>query len=170
METHKIDSTKPDWWTLSIDSAYLGDTEISTPQYGIIDSGTSYIGLTDPAYEVFAVHMESLGFTDDNSDFFQTNNATCDEYIDQLPSLFFTLSNPSKTYALPPAAYMQSNWFGYKCAALVSMTTNSDDMIILGATFMRWYYVVFNSVNMTVSLAERPGYNYPISPFGVDAS
>jgi len=70
---------------------------------------------------------------------------------DQLEDLSFTIDDT--VYTIPPKGYLTTGANETGCYAMVSYLPDSQDMYILGDTFIRNFYPIFNYDDFTVTLA-----------------
>jgi len=69
----------------------------------------------------------------------------------RLEDLSFTIDDT--LYTIPPIGYLTQGMGDGGCYAMVSYLPDSQDMYILGDTFIRNFYPIFNYDNFTVTLA-----------------
>jgi hypothetical protein len=80
-----------------------------------------------------------------------TNEYTCDYLSGVLEPLSFVLDD--ETYTIPASGYLVKDYSDFECTAMVSYLPDANNMYILGDTFIRNYYTIFNYEDFTVTLA-----------------
>jgi len=108
--------------------------------------------LTKSTYDDFKTNLENVGFYCAGSTC-KTYAKNCEKMAPLLDDLTFTIDDTM--YTIPPLGYLTSD--GSACYAMVSYLPNSQDMYILGDTFIRNFYPIFNYHDYTVTLAMCEG-------------
>ena len=87
------------------------------------------------------------------------SNQPCSNFSSELSSITFKLSNTN--YVIQPDGYLLSNTMGHTCVIAISYVSDSQNMYILGDTFIRNFYTVFdyqtNKVKFGISSNAPPG-------------
>lgn len=162
MISHKI-TDLASWWELSLTGASYGSKDIYTgTRHVIVDTGTSLLTLTKSSYDDFKSELESAGFFCAGS-VCETFGKPCSDKYDELKDLNFMIDETM--YTIPPAGYLTTGSDDVGCYAMVSHLPNSQDMYILGDTFIRNFYPIFNYDDYTVTLAMCVDCLGTITPF-----
>ena len=121
------------------------------PCLTLIDTGTSYITMPSTEYDSLVTYLNSVvsSCVTDNSQFM------CPESdVDKLPTLWFQLGG----HALPltPSEYFVDNSCssGYTCLGISSTDSMGSHTYILGDTFLRSYYAVFDESEYKVGFGS----------------
>ncbi|XP_063053296.1 gastricsin-like [Engraulis encrasicolus] len=136
------------WWEISMQGFQMNGQETGWCAQGcaaIVDTGTP--GLSIPSSYFYGI-MQTIGAQQYNGRYYtQCNNAN-------LPTLSVTISGVS--LPIPPSAYLQQAGNGY-CIFGMSPSNQQDmsgrPMWILGDTFLRPYYSVYDRANNRVGFA-----------------
>ena len=143
------------WWRVALDSVDLGDHNLVSggDATGIIDTGTSLIA--GPP-EVVKTLMDILGAKPSKTlGFLPTGlyEVDCDQ---DAPDLEFTLGGKKFSLGLDVYSLRQTHWFKKdSCVLLIQgLNVGQDGMWILGDTFMRKYYTLFDFENSRVGFAD----------------
>lgn len=142
------------YWTVNLKKAAVGDTMIITStKSAIIDSGTSFLAMPDTELRSL---VDLLGSVHGFNCWFDEHNAlyACDcpdinEYKDNFPPLKITLGE-TNTYEVPSKDYTHRE---QGICFLTVLQLQGDDFWILGDSFMRNYYAIFDLDNRRVGLA-----------------
>jgi len=134
----------------------------SAPCLALIDTGTSYITVPTAVYESLIDYILSYvansGSTAQclryNTDFMcATKSYTPDE---DLPYLWFQLGGYA--FKLSPSQYMltgsDSCAVGYDCMGISALDSMGEHTYILGDTFLRYFYVVFDESNARIGIGS----------------
>lgn len=149
-------------WILSMQAVLFGGTTSSFCASAscpvLVDTGTSFIGMPSTAFNAFASAVESARSDcslDSGSGLLRCNRATSAG----LPSLGFSLQG--SLFTVTGADYFQSGVIGVMSIDVSS----SSSLWILGDTFLKTYYTVFDLDNRKIGIAgAKPG--VPYSPPG----
>eukprot|EP01127_Copromyxa_protea_P005276 TRINITY_DN15228_c0_g1_i1.p1 TRINITY_DN15228_c0_g1~~TRINITY_DN15228_c0_g1_i1.p1 ORF type:complete len:371 (-),score=98.66 TRINITY_DN15228_c0_g1_i1:23-1135(-) len=131
------------YWLISLDDVTVGKTDVGGCNgwlaycKAIVDTGTSLIVLPTDAFNTLS---SAIG----------TVNSDCSN-IDSLPTIDFTFNSGSLTLPLSPSTYVIKD----PQAGCVLGIQGSDGLPfwILGDTFMRQYYTVFDRDNNQIGFA-----------------
>jgi len=131
-----IDVTQQTYWSIAIGGFSVNGKAVACTSgcKGIVDTGTSVI--VGPTAQINAI-LSALNVKSD-----------CSNY-NTLPSLTVTLSG--NQFIIPPAIYVLKS--GGQCAPLIQGELGST-LWILGDTFIRGYYTVFNRGTNKVGFAK----------------
>jgi len=144
------------WWSVNYNGAsYNNQTLIAKAPvaYAIIDSGTSFIYLPESEYYAFKDFLGRIDGMDCSQLYCFSNTKTCEILAPSMKSLSFVLD--ATTYTIPPLGYLLTPDWQYteKCLVPISYTPDSQKIMILGDTFMRNFYTVFDFKGNKVKLA-----------------
>ena len=148
------------WWTVSLDDLKYNGKSIFTSavNYAIFDSGTSFIYLPKTDWDAFNSSISQVEGLNCSThvkhgvdQYCKSKTKTCEQLKDDLGSLKFKLQ--SVTYTIPPKGFLLDNILGAKCVVGVSYISDSNNMVILGDTFMRNFYVSLEYENYRIGLA-----------------
>ena len=154
--------TDKTYWTVKLRKATVGDTMVVTSTNdAIIDSGTSYIAMPTSDLLSLVDMLDTVhGFKCAYEDFNKLYACNCPDltvYKETFPPLKVTLSE-SNTYEIPYTDYTQRR---SNLCYLTIMPLGEQDFWILGDSFMRNYYAIFDLDNNRVGLAG----SYTMEPF-----
>ena len=125
-------------------SVQLGDATIARNVQAIIDTGTTLIIFPKKLME-----WVSLFYGTERQENGLLYKIDCD--ISRLPSMTFNMGN-GLTLTLPPELLIYRIDTGNNCYA--SFTTMDHDFIILGDTFLRHYYTIFDYQKPEIRIAH----------------
>jgi len=101
--------------------------------------------------------MTEVGFdcNDSSAGYCYSTTTTCDSFAANMKNLTITLD--SIEYNIPPLGYMLTPGPNYaeKCIVPIASAPDSEGIAMLGDTFMRNYYTVFNFSKNTVQMAPN---------------
>ena len=119
----------------------------------LIDTGTSFIGVPANFYDTFLHRVTSA--RPDCIPHGTTQIMTCSSTsTHSLPSLAFTLS-ASHTYTLEPADYLTDHTIGIMpLHTSLHGSASSVQLFILGDTFLRCFYTVFDMESGAIGIAN----------------
>lgn len=151
------------WWTLSLDGVWAGDTDIydSETKYAIVDTGTSFMYLSQSDYLEYVTQLQNADSSIScSTDYCESTLNQCSYYDGKAPDIILQLGR--RQYTIPVAGYtIPAGVFGSKCIFAVSSIPNSQNMYILGDTFIRNFYSVFdyqrNQIGLAVSASAPEG-------------
>lgn len=114
----------------------------------LVDSGSSFIGLPSTLYTTVSNIIIS-----NRADCSSDNNviACTDNHINNLPDFGLQLTDihgVQRDFIITPQEYMYQNIIGIQ---QISTHSSNLDIIIIGDTFLKNYYTIFNMDNHTVS-------------------
>jgi len=136
-----VNLTSATYWEINVDSIAVGTGYESAPnQKGIVDSGTSFI--VGPKAEIRKL-AASVGATANFMGEYTVDCAT----VDDLPDVTFTINGID--YSIPGNKVIIRS--GNTC--LFTFVGEDFGLWILGDTFMRQFYTVFNYEEQTVGFA-----------------
>eukprot|EP01083_Nonionella_stella_P067571 178794_1 len=153
-ETEELSTTSSSyvWMDTCMDTA---------PCLALIDSGTSYITMPSATYQKLMQYL--VEYTDGTnahcvvhrSEFMCSSKAY--EPDDDLPVLWFQIG--MNAFKLLPNQYMltgsDSCAVGYDCLAISFLDSMGDHTYILGDTFLRKYYLVFDETNYRIGIGSN---------------
>ena len=136
-----------DYWRIDLDKAVIGDVKVLTStDTAIIDSGTTFIAMPDYDLESLVQLLDSVyGIRCTESSSLHT--CTCPDALNdqsELPeALKITLSG-TNTYEVPLSEIIINDDFSFTGCSLAVMGLGNADFWILGDSFMRQYYSIFD--------------------------
>jgi len=150
------------FWMIKMDKLVVENTTIISNQNIIIDSGTTLVVISTPAYNALLLNLGINNAVDSGG------NIDC-SYQSSLPNVLFYFNGTS--FPLSPNYYILPSSpncaFGFQGD---DSLVNSGNSWIAGDVFMRAYYSIFDIANMQVGFANlTPGLQTPpSSPSGLD--
>ena len=81
------------------------------------------------------------GEWDCDTELYCTSTTECGYFVYMLSDLVIQMDNTD--YPITPSGFLVENYNNYTCAAMVSNISDSQNMLLLGDTFFRNYYVEF---------------------------
>jgi len=135
-----VDLTSATYWEITVDSISAGSYESSPNQAAIVDSGTSFI--VGPTEEISKL-AAAVGAT---ANYMGEYTVDCDA-VDTMPDVVVTINGID--YPIPAKKTIIKS--GNTC--LFAFSGANFGLWILGDTFMRVYYTVFNYEEQTVGFA-----------------
>jgi len=156
--SHDISAKNNQWWTLNYAGTSYGGLALASPvpvKFAIVDTGTSFMYLPLSEYATLSSNLGNIGFDCSTGDYCFSNTKTCDEFAGSMKNL--TIQLDSVEYNIPPLGYMLTPDAKYleKCIVPIASVPNSEGIAMLGDTFMRNYYTVFNFSENTVKMAPN---------------
>ena len=151
-----IIATESDLLSTDVQYLWIDSCVDSNPCLALIDTGTSYITMPSAIYYKLIDYL--VDYTSNtvhcikyNSDFM----CSTDKYTsDDLPTLWFQIGGYG--FKLSPNQYMltgsDSCAIGYDCMAISFLDSMGEHTYILGDTFLREYYLVFDETNYRIGL------------------
>ena len=161
------DNTMNNWWTLPLKGLQYNNKNIFKSQvnYAIIDSGTSFIYLPKTDWDAFNSSIStveglscSTHVKNGADQYCKSFTKTCDELQDSIGTLAIELE--SVKYTIPAKGFLIENILRAKCVVGISYISDTNDMVILGDTFMRNFYISFEYENSRVGLAVNKNAPY----------
>ena len=149
-----------DWWTLSLTNTYFGSTSVMTSAvaYAILSTGQSMIYLAKTDFKNFQQMIQDAGPNSRANIVCRTvlyeycfSSLPCSNFTSELQPLTIRLENTN--FVIPPAGYLLENTMNHQCVIAVSYISDGREMYILGETFLRNFYAVFDYTTNKVQLA-----------------
>ena len=133
------ENTDPDYWSLKLKKAQIGDTMVITgTNHAIIDSGTSYLAMPESALKSLTSLLDTVyGYQCEFDDYNYLYACACPDlelFKSTFPSLKVTLSE-SNTYEIPASDFVERE-DGY-CFLLINKLSSDANFWILGDIFLR---------------------------------
>ncbi|KAI9206938.1 aspartic peptidase domain-containing protein [Polychytrium aggregatum] len=137
-------SAQPDHWRVLMSAITLGSSSITIPSgsnFAILDSGAPVIGLPQAIYTSVWSSLSSITGGQSRID--------CG-IASSLPDLTFSLGSQNATFTLKGSDYVYPS--GGSC--VVGLLNNGNfATVVLGDTFLRKFYSVYDSTNLQIGLA-----------------
>ncbi|CAL8251615.1 unnamed protein product [Arctogadus glacialis] len=138
-----IPLTSATYWQIKMDSVTINGNPVACNGgcQAIIDTGTSLI--VGPSSDISNMNSWVGASTD------QYGDATVNcQNIGSMPEVVFTLSGHS--FTIPASAYVSQSSYGCN----TGFGGGNDQLWILGDVFIRQFYVIFDSQNKNIGLAQ----------------
>ncbi|XP_030192894.1 pepsin A-like [Gadus morhua] len=138
-----IPLTSATYWQIKMDSVTINGNPVACNGgcQAIIDTGTSLI--VGPSSDISNMNSWVGASTD------QYGDATVNcQNIGSMPEVVFTLSGHS--FTVPASAYVSQSSYGCN----TGFGGGNDQLWILGDVFIRQFYVIFDSQNQNIGLAQ----------------
>lgn len=163
-------STEPSMWLLSMQQVKLDESDpgyctSSAPCIVLPDTGTSFIGMPPDAFIDLVKRIQRVR----KDCYYDTDNGlvVCQQNrLDGLPTLSFSIQGSA--FTLSPSFYFLDAGGGDWMLGLMAIDVGSKQPLwILGDTFLRAYYTVFDMDNKRVGMTgAKPG--VPYNPDEID--
>ncbi|KAI9206937.1 eukaryotic aspartyl protease-domain-containing protein [Polychytrium aggregatum] len=141
-----------DHWRVSMPSIFMGSQNITFPfsnKHAILDTGTSFIGFPSAVYQTV---MASIG-TSVTTQKDGTISVDCST-LSQMPTMNLQLGSPAAAYPLTASDYVYRDPTSSNSPCILGFANiGTFPDVILGDTFLRKYYTVFDPKNTQVGLA-----------------
>ncbi|KAK0529396.1 hypothetical protein OC834_003700 [Tilletia horrida] len=144
--------TQPVYWTVVLDALSVGGTSVQvySQQPAVIDSGTSLIGAPNQIVQNFYANIPGSRAVSNSPGFY--------EYPCGTTNLGIQLTFGGKAYAIPDENFVFDTDKGNYCIGALfengSDGSSSDAQFIVGDSFMRGVYTVFNGPKSAVGFAQ----------------
>ncbi|KAI9206939.1 aspartic peptidase domain-containing protein [Polychytrium aggregatum] len=143
----------PDQWRVNMPNITVGSASVTLPvsnRHAILDTGTSFVGLPSAIYSAL-IPMLQLKTQTTSGGLLAVDCSV----ITTLPNITFILGTSPFTLAPGDYIYQDSSMLQPCILGFVNVGTFTD--VILGDTFLRKYYSVYDTTNLQVGLAVSSG-------------
>ncbi|AGO11391.1 AaceriACR143Wp [[Ashbya] aceris (nom. inval.)] len=132
------------FWETGLSGIKIGDHALNVDGFGVVfDTGSSFIILPDDVYSDFLTQFPSVSRAG------EIDYVDCST-ISTAPDLSFEFGG--SVFKLTPREYILR--FGMSCALGVSGSSRVSGVAILGDTFLRRYYTIYNFGDNTIGVAD----------------